>query len=104
MLVVENKKNQKQKNVLTLSVIKMKRVIKSTTEAESSYFIEGLEHAINLQTLICEMLKMSAYKVPIEAIIDQKDLYLSMHPIKIKLSQTTVYVSRKCWIYEVWIT
>ena len=74
----------------------MKRVIKNTTEAESSSFIEGLEHAINLQTLICEMLKISAYKVPTEAIIDQKDLYSSIHPIKINSSQTTVYVSRKC--------
>lgn len=64
----------------------MKRIIKNTTEAESSSFIEGLEHAINLQTLICEMLKISAYKVPIEAIIDQKDLYSSIHSIKINLS------------------
>jgi len=65
--------------ILTWSCNKIRRVVKSTSAAESLALLEGLEDAIYIQTILKELLQQ---QIPIDANIDSKNLHNVIHSTK----------------------
>jgi len=66
--------------ILTWSCNKIRRVVTSTSAAESLALLEGLEDAIYIQTILKELLQQ---QIPIDANIDSKNLHNAIHSTKL---------------------
>ena len=69
--------------VLSWSSNKLKRVVKSTTAAEALALVLGLEECIYLRALICTILQAHQSNLPIEGIIDNKNLHSVIYSTKL---------------------
>ena len=70
-------------NTLSWSSNKIKRVVKSTTAAEALSLVNGLEEAVYLQAIICNMFNIHPREIPVEAIIDNKNLHSIIYSTKL---------------------
>ena len=70
-------------NTLSWSSNKIKHVVKSTTAAEALSLVNGLEKAVYLQVIICNMFNIHPREIPIEAIIDNKNLHSIIYSTKL---------------------
>ena len=70
-------------NTLSWSSNKIKRVIKSPTAAEALSLVNGLEKAVYLQAIICNMFNIHPREIPIEAITDNKNLHSIIYSKKL---------------------
>ena len=62
-------------NTLSWSPNKIKLIVKGTTAPEALSLVNGLEEAVYLRTIICNTFNIHAREIPIEAIIDNKNLH-----------------------------
>lgn len=60
---------------------RIRRVVRSTLAAEALALVEGLEEAVCLRTLLCEMI--AGIEIPITGIVDNKSLVESVHSSKL---------------------
>ena len=70
-------------NTLSWSSNKIKHDIKSTTATEALSLVNGLEEAICLRAIICNMFNIHPREIPIEAIIDNKNLHSIIYSTKL---------------------
>ena len=61
----------------------IKCIVKGTTAPEALSLVNDLEEAVYLQTIICNMFNIHAREIPIEAIIDNKNLHSIIYSTKL---------------------
>ena len=70
-------------NTLSWASNKIKCIVKGTTALEALSLVNDLEEAVYLQTIICNMFNIHAREIPIEAIIDNKNLHSIIYSTKL---------------------
>ena len=70
-------------NTLSWASNKIKCIVKGTTAPEALSLVNDLEEAVYLQTIICNMFNIHAREIPIEAIIDNKNLHSIIYSTKL---------------------
>ena len=70
-------------NTLSWASNKIKCIVKGTTAPEALSLVNDLEEAVYLQTIICNMFNIHAREIPIEAIIDNKNLHSVIYSTKL---------------------
>lgn len=62
---------------------KIKRVVRSTTAAESLALSEALDDVIYLREILCELLQLGVMEIHVEPNIDNKNLHGLIHLTKV---------------------
>jgi len=72
-----------QSCVLSWLSKKIKRVVKSTSEAEALALLEGLENALYLREILAEILSCKKDDIPIKAYVDSRNVNEAIHSTKL---------------------